>query len=175
MIRRPPRSTLFPYTTLFRSLRGARERIEAEVVAHGRRAVEPDRGRGRVREVSRAGDLKVEGAGRGGREAEGAVDAGRRNLRGLISVRIREDHPRRIDGRTGAIGDRSDDLVGLPKGHHRQLREGAHHDRDEHHECTDCSTTTDVHPSFLLSYTVNPSPVETVTGAGECGELSDGI
>src|SRR2546430_7741395 len=26
MIRRPPRSTLFPYTTLFRSLRTARER-----------------------------------------------------------------------------------------------------------------------------------------------------
>src|SRR5256885_6549189 len=26
MIRRPPRSTLFPYTTLFRSLRGARGR-----------------------------------------------------------------------------------------------------------------------------------------------------
>src|SRR2546422_8591615 len=26
MIRRPPRSTLFPYTTLFRSLRGGRQR-----------------------------------------------------------------------------------------------------------------------------------------------------
>src|SRR2546422_6869035 len=29
MIRRPPRSTLFPYTTLFRSLAGAREGIDA--------------------------------------------------------------------------------------------------------------------------------------------------
>src|SRR2546430_13352796 len=29
MIRRPPRSTLFPYTTLFRSLRGQRGRREA--------------------------------------------------------------------------------------------------------------------------------------------------
>src|SRR5438309_7662162 len=29
MIRRPPRSTLFPYTTLFRSLRGLRDRYEA--------------------------------------------------------------------------------------------------------------------------------------------------
>src|SRR2546426_4273075 len=27
MIRRPPRSTLFPYTTLFRSLRNTRERL----------------------------------------------------------------------------------------------------------------------------------------------------
>src|SRR3712207_7403078 len=29
MIRRPPRSTLFPYTTLFRSLREAQGRLEA--------------------------------------------------------------------------------------------------------------------------------------------------
>src|SRR5690348_18168327 len=28
MIRRPPRSTLFPYTTLFRSARGIRENVE---------------------------------------------------------------------------------------------------------------------------------------------------
>src|SRR3712207_7859209 len=28
MIRRPPRSTLFPYTTLFRSLRAARDRLD---------------------------------------------------------------------------------------------------------------------------------------------------
>src|SRR5256886_13766104 len=27
MIRRPPRSTLFPYTTLFRSIRGSRETV----------------------------------------------------------------------------------------------------------------------------------------------------
>src|SRR2546430_11954468 len=33
MIRRPPRSTLFPYTTLFRSLRAALERTEAQVQA----------------------------------------------------------------------------------------------------------------------------------------------
>src|SRR5205814_9722240 len=31
MIRRPPRSTLFPYTTLFRSQRGAQHRGEGEV------------------------------------------------------------------------------------------------------------------------------------------------
>src|SRR3712207_7875653 len=32
MIRRPPRSTLFPYTTLFRSLWAAREAIETQAV-----------------------------------------------------------------------------------------------------------------------------------------------
>src|SRR2546425_4587818 len=31
MIRRPPRSTLFPYTTLFRSVRAAVDWVEAEV------------------------------------------------------------------------------------------------------------------------------------------------
>src|SRR6266568_796450 len=40
MIRRPPRSTLFPYTTLFRSF------------LVRRREVEPDRGAGRVPEVT---------------------------------------------------------------------------------------------------------------------------
>src|ERR1041384_8705869 len=35
MIRRPPRSTLFPYTTLFRSLHGAaRERGDGEEAGH---------------------------------------------------------------------------------------------------------------------------------------------
>src|SRR2546426_8315856 len=38
MIRRPPRSTLFPYTTLFRSPRGARSRSAR---AAGRRASTP--------------------------------------------------------------------------------------------------------------------------------------
>src|SRR3712207_9595311 len=33
MIRRPPRSTLFPYTTLFRSLQVQRERPNQEVAA----------------------------------------------------------------------------------------------------------------------------------------------
>src|SRR2546430_11651339 len=37
MIRRPPRSTLFPYTTLFRSQAQARggDVVEAEVLGHG--------------------------------------------------------------------------------------------------------------------------------------------
>src|SRR5690349_23435044 len=40
MIRRPPRSTLFPYTTLFRSRRRPRRVAgAARVVAHGRAAL----------------------------------------------------------------------------------------------------------------------------------------
>src|SRR2546422_3904750 len=51
MIRRPPRSTLFPYTTLFRSRQSARARVEP---AHGRgspllRRAVPRRGDGRDR------------------------------------------------------------------------------------------------------------------------------
>src|SRR5438270_9800983 len=41
MIRRPPRSTLFPYTTLFRSLLGRAERDHPRDVRHGRQRVEP--------------------------------------------------------------------------------------------------------------------------------------
>src|SRR5256885_13104687 len=37
MIRRPPRSTLFPYTTLFRSLEA--QRLHGAAQAHGGRAV----------------------------------------------------------------------------------------------------------------------------------------
>src|SRR3712207_7198345 len=37
MIRRPPRSTLFPYTTLFRSVTGGARGAEAGLAAHGRR------------------------------------------------------------------------------------------------------------------------------------------
>src|SRR5262245_64177462 len=43
MIRPPPRSTLFPYTTLFRSLARHRRTRRAHVGEHGRRAHEQDR------------------------------------------------------------------------------------------------------------------------------------
>src|SRR3712207_8108969 len=39
MIRRPPRSTLFPYTTLFRSARGGDERPAGGRRVHGRAGV----------------------------------------------------------------------------------------------------------------------------------------
>src|SRR5690349_21899535 len=52
MIRRPPRSTLFPYTTLFRSLRALREdrRDRRGVVGHDRVGAEREQplGLGRV-------------------------------------------------------------------------------------------------------------------------------
>src|SRR3712207_8829806 len=53
MIRRPPRSTLFPYTTLFRSLELGRSRgrapQEGDVVQRGREQLREDRGLGRAR------------------------------------------------------------------------------------------------------------------------------
>src|SRR3989442_9069263 len=57
MIRRPPRSTLFPYTTLFRSGAGGRE--PRAIAPGGVRALTPDAGRapGRravVRRIPRA-------------------------------------------------------------------------------------------------------------------------
>src|SRR3712207_7583086 len=70
MIRRPPRSTLFPYTTLFRSARGLRaprrgggeprpfERPGARG-AHGRRA-RPDLGGQRPRDPAARPDLRSE-------------------------------------------------------------------------------------------------------------------
>src|SRR3712207_7591873 len=50
MIRRPPRSTLFPYTTLFRSLRSVRRRAPSVLVPlrdHVRGALHPHRRRRR--------------------------------------------------------------------------------------------------------------------------------
>src|SRR3712207_8177673 len=42
MIRRPPRSTLFPYTTLFRSHRQSRDPLAPDLdVAHGEQGVHP--------------------------------------------------------------------------------------------------------------------------------------
>src|SRR2546430_11528590 len=50
MIRRPPRSTLFPYTTLFRSRRG-RGRAAAPAAAAGPRCRSPGRAHGVGEEV----------------------------------------------------------------------------------------------------------------------------
>src|SRR2546422_3607233 len=70
MIRRPPRSTLFPYTTLFRSVRERRMRLGRVCVEHhgsggARRCLAPDLGRSEhaiVREqtvrVRKTGDRK---------------------------------------------------------------------------------------------------------------------
>src|SRR3712207_9033131 len=72
MIRRPPRSTLFPYTTLFRSLAVARvdQRVEAEA----------DESRGDDTEGERP-ERRV------GKSAEGAVE-GHRLLRVVVDRRL---------------------------------------------------------------------------------------
>src|SRR2546422_7834924 len=49
MIRRPPRSTLFPYTTLFRSRRGAGARPPARTRGGGRVGLRAPRDRRRAR------------------------------------------------------------------------------------------------------------------------------
>src|SRR3712207_7664649 len=69
MIRRPPRSTLFPYTTLFRSL-GAelREDDAVAAAAERRRVVQPDRAvLGQPRLVGGSGGAQL---GLGGRSEE---------------------------------------------------------------------------------------------------------
>src|SRR2546430_3528599 len=54
MIRRPPRSTLFPYTTLFRSLRGEVIDHVAHRLLGGREEIGPVGGRGIPRRRIRA-------------------------------------------------------------------------------------------------------------------------
>src|SRR2546427_3907414 len=54
MIRRPPRSTLFPYTTLFRSRTGSRSSLKA-VATDLRNARQPASGNPRARSVGRKG------------------------------------------------------------------------------------------------------------------------
>src|SRR5256885_9406167 len=69
MIRRPPRSTLFPYTTLFRStgaVRRRRSRLRARVVlapaaqASAERATRPARPRSGATAARRAGSRRSE-------------------------------------------------------------------------------------------------------------------
>src|SRR2546421_12359126 len=81
MIRPPPRSTLFPYTTLFRSLRG-------RAGARG--------GKGSVRVPPRAGGGQAAAAGRArsGSAARGlGICAGRRPITGDRAVAVRRDVP----------------------------------------------------------------------------------
>src|SRR3989442_10910707 len=58
MIRRPPRSTLFPYTTLFRSGRTVRRRHQR--ARGGRRQRSPERDRQRGRHCDRRGRQRSE-------------------------------------------------------------------------------------------------------------------
>src|SRR2546426_8409745 len=87
MIRRPPRSTLFPYTTLFRSTRhpGSRGRADRE---RGPRQ-SPCRGRGR--RSRRRSSFRGEDARRG-RRAIGPLGGLRRALQDRKSTRLNSSH-----------------------------------------------------------------------------------
>src|SRR2546430_3369739 len=56
MIRRPPRSTLFPYTTLFRSVRGV---MQIEILGDRYQLQDPI-GRGGMATIYRARDLRMD-------------------------------------------------------------------------------------------------------------------
>src|SRR2546421_6929420 len=87
MIRRPPRSTLFPYTTLFRSRRGLPRRHDA---GGGRSAGEPDERA--VAEDLAEGDDPVR-ADAGGEGAAGGVTPPRQSLiRDRKSTRLNSSH-----------------------------------------------------------------------------------
>src|SRR5258708_26158979 len=58
MIRRPPRSTLFPYTTLFRSHRLQRPSLHEVLGAHGRSEAAAAGAHGRQQRQLRFGDRK---------------------------------------------------------------------------------------------------------------------
>src|SRR2546425_1324009 len=83
MIRRPPRSTLFPYTTLFRSIRegdpSLRERLDEKDAA--------------ARRIHLRAEL---GKRRAGREAEPAVDA---LVDALDGEPVERERPRDLRGR----------------------------------------------------------------------------
>src|SRR3712207_7229308 len=56
MIRRPPRSTLFPYTTLFRSLDAVRARLETAAAQRGELAEAADEARSVAHRIHRSSD-----------------------------------------------------------------------------------------------------------------------
>src|SRR3989449_5510831 len=87
MIRRPPRSTLFPYTTLFRSLGNARSELfhyevrvtyDTPEIAEGRRIVDEAERRARDAAARFEGDEDDEPRRRGGDERKGSICFSRR-------------------------------------------------------------------------------------------------
>src|SRR3712207_8718268 len=89
MIRRPPRSTLFPYTTLFRS----QEELRLHAQAHAE-----ERAERRVRARPRRGLRAAPAGGRG----QGRLAHGRRGARRLVSRRgaVRsEEHTSELQSR----------------------------------------------------------------------------
>src|SRR3712207_8638655 len=91
MIRRPPRSTLFPYTTLFRSADGgglAQDGVE-----------QPARGGELVVEVGEHGGAEVGGDGQGGHERPPAMSLARPRPPPAISASRSEEHTSELQSR----------------------------------------------------------------------------
>src|SRR3712207_7417081 len=90
MIRRPPRSTLFPYTTLFRSAQGAK--------GNGRMIVSPIAAR---MAAENGVDLKsVKGSGPGGRIIKRDIEEAMRGGGGATAAEVRsEEHTSELQSR----------------------------------------------------------------------------
>src|SRR3989441_12249872 len=111
MIRRPPRSTLFPYTTLFRSPRpeerGAPPR-DHDHMAPGDRGGEPRDGVEQGEAEPRARGEEMGEGGGDPREREGHREPGHRDGGERDGDEVRDDADRR-DGAEGERGDRGGD------------------------------------------------------------------
>src|SRR5256885_12998396 len=120
MIRRPPRSTLFPYTTLFRSPAervagaGVDERLEDALVAEAQvdpvaqvdeRAVRPPRGPPGENRLDRA---RADVLDRAEAEAEPAVADHRELEPGLVDVRRQH-----LEAEPARLLDLAHDVVGI--------------------------------------------------------------
>src|SRR5690349_22601114 len=88
MIRRPPRSTLFPYTTLFRSLGG--ERLVDRRRPREPLLDEPDRPLGGAGEVEGEGEAAPVGAVVG--QGDGRIEEGRTEVPDRKSTRLNSSH-----------------------------------------------------------------------------------
>src|SRR2546426_9356017 len=103
MIRRPPRSTLFPYTTLFRSLVDRPPRVHERVAVPADGAALP----GRLR-----------------RSAAGVLAAGVPHRRAVLELPLAgQDLPRIADEQVVAVDSLQDDEVIRDPDHHGPLGE----------------------------------------------------
>src|SRR2546430_7869622 len=82
MIRRPPRSTLFPYTTLFRSVQDGRHKksTKGDRYRRGLRSL-------RLQRTTSHGRITIGGQGRGGKDG-----SGRHNTEDRKSTRLNSSH-----------------------------------------------------------------------------------
>src|SRR3712207_3531554 len=103
MIRRPPRSTLFPYTTLFRSARAGRREIDMELIEEG---------------IDRA--LAGVGSGRVVSDEERRVVAYHEAGHGIVARELMQNtvvHKLSVVPRSGRLG-----VAWMPDATERQLR-----------------------------------------------------